>query len=157
MTDTPRITTLSSAEGATDTISLDYEARFLRRKRLVSDGGQAFLLDLPETVSLDEGQGFDLPDGTRVAVRAAPEPLLHVTGDLVRLAWHIGNRHTPCQVGADHVLIRADKVLAAMLRGLGAQVTEVTAPFRPEGGAYGHGRTLGHSHNHSHDHGHSHG
>ncbi|MEM9392520.1 MAG: urease accessory protein UreE [Pseudomonadota bacterium] len=157
MTDTPRITTLSSAEGATDTISLDYEARFLRRKRLVSDGGQAFLLDLPETVSLDEGQGVDLPDGTRVAVRAAPEPLLHVTGDLVRLAWHIGNRHTPCQVGADHVLIRADKVLAAMLRGLGAQVTEVTAPFRPEGGAYGHGRTLGHSHNHSHDHGHSHG
>ncbi|MDJ0860085.1 MAG: urease accessory protein UreE [Dinoroseobacter sp.] len=155
MTQTPRITTLSSAEGATDAISLDYEARFLRRKRLVSDAGRAFLLDLPETVSVDEGQGFDLPDGTRVAVKAAPEPLMRVTGDLVRLAWHIGNRHTPCQIKHDHLLIRADKVLAKMLRGLGAEVTEIDAPFRPEGGAYGHGRTMGHDH--SHDHGHSHG
>ncbi len=155
MTEKPRITTVTSDAGATDTIALDYEARFLRRKRLVSDAGRAFLLDLPETVSLDEGQGFELPDGTRVAVKAAPEPLMRITGDLVRLAWHIGNRHTPCQVAGDHLLIRADPVLERMLRGLGAEVTGITAPFRPEGGAYGHGRTL--SHDHVHDHDHSHG
>lgn len=161
MSKTPTITTISPADGATDTLSLDYEARFLRRKRLVSDGGRAFLLDLPETTSLDEGQGVELPDGTRIAVKAAAEPLMRVTGDLVRLAWHIGNRHTPCQIADDHLLIRADHVLARMLRGLGAEVTEVTAPFRPEGGAYGHGRTMGHSHDagdgHARGHGHSHG
>jgi urease accessory protein len=64
----------------------------------------------------------------------------------VRIAWHIGNRHTPCQIAPDRVLIRQDKVLRRMLEGLGATVTEVTAPFTPEGGAYGHGRTHGHTH-----------
>lgn len=154
----PRITALSSPEGATDTIRLDYEARFLRRKRLVSEGGRAFLLDLPEVVSLGPEHGIALPDGTKIAVEAAPEALLEVTGNLVRLAWHIGNRHTPCQITAKALYIRHDHVLADMLRGLGAQVSAVTAPFTPEGGAYGHGRTLGHSHghDHSHDHGHSH-
>ncbi|WP_425090575.1 urease accessory protein UreE [Tropicimonas sp. S265A] len=150
MTQTPRITAIGSASGATDTVSLDYDARFVRRKRLVSDAGIAFVLDLAETVSLDEGQGVRLPDGTCIAVRAAPEPLMRVEGDLVRLAWHIGNRHTPCQIAGDHLLIREDHVLARMLRGLGAEVTHLTAPFRPEGGAYGHGRTMGHDHGHSH-------
>jgi urease accessory protein len=153
MTQCPRITTLGPAEGARDTISLDYDGRFVRRKRLVSDGGRAFLLDLPETVSLQEGHGIDLPDGTRVAVRAAPERLMRVTGDLVRLAWHIGNRHTPCEIAGDALLIRADQVLARMLLGLDADVTQVTAPFRPEGGAYGHGRTMGHDHGSDHAHG----
>lgn len=161
----PRITRLSSAEGATDRLSLDYEGRFLRRKRLVSEGGRAFVLDLPEVVSLGPEHGFDHPDGTRIAVQAAPEALLRVTGDLTRLAWHIGNRHTPCQIAEDALFIRHDHVLAGMLRGLGAEVTEVTAPFTPEGGAYGHGRTMGHdhgpaeahSHSHTHEHSHSHG
>jgi urease accessory protein len=72
--------------------------------------------------------------------------VLIVTGDLTRLAWHIGNRHTPCQIEADHLVIRADHVLAAMLTGLGASVTPAKAPFTPEGGAYGHGRTMGHEH-----------
>jgi urease accessory protein len=149
----PRITALDTPEGATDTLSLDYEARFLRRKRLVSDAGRAFLLDLPETVSLGPQHGIALPDGTRIAVRAAPEALLEVTGDLTRLAWHIGNRHTPCQITPDALYIRHDHVLADMLRGLGAHVAAVTAPFTPEGGAYGHGRTMGHDHGpeHSHD------
>lgn len=156
----PRITALTSAEGATDTLSLDYEGRFLRRKRLVTDGGRAFVLDLPEVVSLGPEHGLDHPDGTRIAVRPAPEALLRVTGDLTRLAWHIGNRHTPCQIAGAALFIRHDHVLAGMLRGLGAEVTEVTAPFTPEGGAYGHGRTMGHDHGpddpHSHSHGHSH-
>jgi urease accessory protein len=64
----------------------------------------------------------------------------------VRLAWHIGNRHTPCQIEAHRLVIRADHVLADMLRGLGAEVTEATEAFTPEGGAYGLGRTMGHAH-----------
>ncbi|MFD1880365.1 urease accessory protein UreE [Paracoccus pacificus] len=133
--------------GTDDRVTLDYEARFLRRKRLTMASGAAFLADLPETVSLDPGDALLLDDGRRIAVVAAMEPCLRVTGPaLARLAWHIGNRHTPCQIADDHLLIRADHVLEAMLRGLGAQVTPTMAPFAPEGGAYGHGRTMGHDH-----------
>ena len=132
---------------ATDTVTLDYEARFLRRKRLVSDAGEPFLVELAETRSLNQGEGFRLDDGRIIAVMAAAEPLLAVRhGNLARIAWHVGNRHTPCQIADDHILIREDKVLQAMLEGLGASVTRVTAPFTPEGGAYGHGRTHDHEH-----------
>ena len=130
-----------------DTVTLDYEARFLRRKRLVSDGGEPFLVELAETRSLSQGEGFRLDDGRIIAVMAADEPLLAVRHDnLSRIAWHVGNRHTPCQIADDHILIREDKVLQGMLEGLGASVISVTAPFTPEGGAYGHGRTHGHEH-----------
>lgn len=130
-----------------DTVTLDYEARFLRRKRLVSDGGEPFLVELAETRSLSQGEGFRLDDGRIIAVMAAAEPLLAVRHDnLLRIAWHVGNRHTPCQIADDHILIREDKVLQVMLEGLGASVISVTAPFTPEGGAYGHGRTHGHEH-----------
>ena len=142
---------------AVDTVTLDYEARFMRRKRLVSDGGEAFLVELAETRSINQGEGFRLDDGRVIAVMAAPEPLLVVRHDnLMRIAWHVGNRHTPCQVEGDHILIREDRVLQAMLEQLGARVSRVTAPFTPEGGAYGHGRTHGHDHG-KHDHaGHGH-
>ena len=134
---------------ATDTVTLDYEARFLRRKRLVSDGGEPFLVELAETHSLNQGEGFRLDDGRIIAVMAAPEPLLAVRHpNLPRIAWHVGNRHTPCQIADDHILIRDDRVLQTMLEGLGATVDHVTAPFTPEGGAYGHGRTHGHDHGH---------
>lgn len=133
---------------AGDTVVLDYEGRFLRRKRLTSRGGLSFLVDLPETVSLDPGDALRLEDGRLVGIAAALEPCLRIEGPLPRLAWHIGNRHTPCQIAADHLLIRADHVLEAMLRGLGARVTPTMAPFAPEGGAYGHGRTMGHDHAH---------
>lgn len=156
MTGIPRATdTVETATAPVDVISLTYDARFLRRKRLVADGGLSFLVDLPETRSLSEGMAFCLTDGRQVAVRAAPEGLLRITGDLPRLAWHIGNRHTPCQVRPDCLLIQRDHVLADMLRGLGADLSEIDAPFVPEGGAYGHGRTLSHSHGHDHD-GHDH-
>lgn len=141
---------------AADTVLLDYEARFLRRKRLVAVSGLSFLVDLPETVSLNEGDALVLDDGRAVVVRAAPEAVLLIRGDLTRLAWHIGNRHTPCQIGADRLVIRADHVLEAMLLRLGATVEPAEAPFNPEGGAYGHGRTMGHDHGHSHAHGHDH-
>lgn len=137
------------ADGAADHVTLDYEGRFLRRRRLETAGGRAVLVDLAEVTSLDDGDALELTDGSRIAVRAAEEPLLEVRGAaLARLAWHIGNRHTPCRIEADRLLIRQDHVLAAMLRQLGAELREIREPFRPEGGAYGHGRTLGHSHGH---------
>ncbi|MDA0923237.1 MAG: urease accessory protein UreE [Proteobacteria bacterium] len=148
---------------AAERLVLDYEGRFLRRKRLVMASGAAVLVDLPETTSLGAGDALETTQGTLIEIVAADEPLLRVTGDLVRLAWHIGNRHTPCQIADDHLLIRDDHVLAAMLRQLGAGVVAVSGPFTPEGGAYGHGRTLGHDHgpSHGHDdgdhHGHAHG
>lgn len=156
--DLPRASDIEKGS-APDTVALDYEGRFLRRRRLVSDGGRAFLVDLAETRSLNEGDAFVLDDGSRIGVRAAAEPLYHVTGDnLARLAWHIGNRHTPARIEAGRIVIRADHVLKRMLEGLGAEVAEASGPFQPEGGAYGTGRTLGHSHGdaHGHDHGHDH-
>lgn len=129
-----------------DTVHLDYEGRFLRRKRLQASNCTAFLANLPETLSINQGDAFELLDGRLIEVRADSEPLLEVRGDLTRLAWHIGNRHTPCQIGTDRLLIRQDHVLEAMLRQLGAAVAPVFAPFIPEGGAYGHGRTMGHDH-----------
>ena len=144
----PHATSLSETLAGDDTVALTYDARLLRRKRLVSDGGRAFLVDLPETRSVDEGEAFDLGDGTRIGVIAAPEELVAVTGDdLNRQAWHIGNRHTPCQIEDSRLLIRDDPVIGHMLEHLGATLTKVTEPFTPEGGAYGHGRT------HSHEHG----
>lgn len=133
---------------------LDYSARFLRRKRLATQCGQAFLVDLPQTTSLDHGDALELSNGQMVQVVAADEALMRITGpDMVRLAWHIGNRHTPCQIEPGFLLIQDDAVIGHMLQHLGASVTKVIAPFTPEGGAYGHGRT--HSHEHvktAHDH-----
>jgi urease accessory protein len=131
-------------------VALTYEARFLRRKRVALDDGGAFHLDLPETTSLNPGDAFELSDGRLIVVDAADEPLLAVAGDLPRLAWHIGNRHAPCQIEEGRLLIRRDHVLRDMLLRLGAQVSEIFGPFAPEGGAYGHGRTLPHDHGHGH-------
>lgn len=141
-----------TAEGAScdDSISLRYAERYRRRGRLVTENGAVFLLDLPEAAELKDGDALRLSDGRRVAIRAAAEPLADVRSDglLARLAWHIGNRHTPCQVLPDRLLIQRDHVLEDMLSGLGAAIAHVEAPFQPEGGAYGHGRTHGHSHSH---------
>jgi urease accessory protein len=130
--------------------SLDYAGRFVRRKRLLATDGTAFVIDLAHTTSLEDGDALELSDGRLVEIMAADEALLKVTGvDMVRIAWHIGNRHTPCQIGADHVVIQDDPVIAHMLSHVGAQVEQIIAPFTPEGGAYGMGRT------HSHEHGHT--
>jgi urease accessory protein len=129
------------------TVTLTYDARFLRRKTLTTDAGEPFLVDLPHTTSLNHGDAFELTDGRLIAVIAADEPLLEVTGDtLTPLAWHIGNRHTPCQIELNRLLIQRDPVIRDMLEKLGATVREVTEPFTPEGGAYGHGRTHAHAH-----------
>lgn len=129
-------------------ITLDYASRYLRRRALTTDTGERVTIDLPEARVLRDGEEVETASG-RVTIRAAPEDLLEVTGpDLPRFAWHIGNRHTPCQVGEGRLLIQRDHVLRDMLEKLGARVRDVCEPFQPEGGAYGHGRTHGHSHSH---------
>lgn len=146
-----------------DHLSLTYENRLLRRKRLVTAHGTVVLLDLSEVISLNANDALILEDGGLVRIDAAPETLIEVRGaHLHRLAWHIGNRHTPCQIEDDRLLILDDHVLRKMLTHLGAELADVVEPFTPEGGAYGHGRTFGHSHGpadhaHSHDHDHDHG
>lgn len=151
MSDIPVAQVLKRGEGvgASETVVLDYDGRFLRRKRLVAESGLAFVVDLEKTTSLDDGDALELGDGRLVAVRAAAEDVLEIRGSLARLAWHIGNRHTPCQICDDHLVIQRDPVIRHMLEHLGADVRETVRPFTPEGGAYGHGRT------HSHEHGHT--
>lgn len=133
--------------GVSHNCSLDYTERFLRRKRLMMETGESFIVDLAQTTSLDEGDALELNTGVLVRIMARAEALYRVIGpDLVRLAWHVGNRHTPCQINSDHLLIQADPVIGHMLEHLGAAVEPIEAPFTPEGGAYGHGRTHSHEH-----------
>ena len=133
--------------GEASVCSLTYDDRFLRRKVLTCDDGDRFLADLDHTISINQGDAFELSNGSFVEIHAAAEELLEVTGDnLLQLAWHIGNRHTPCQIETARLLIQKDHVLEDMLGKLGAQTKDVVEPFTPEGGAYGHGRTHSHSH-----------
>ena len=135
-----------------DRCVMTYDERFLRRKVLTTQGGLAVLVDFEHTTSLNHGDALETSAGTFIEIRAADEALLKVTGNLVPLAWHIGNRHTPCQIEHDHLLIQTNHVMVDMLEKLGATIEQVTAPFRPEGGAYGHGRTHGHDHESGHAH-----
>ncbi len=130
-----------------DCLSLTYDDRFLRRKVLTCESGEQILIDLAQTTSLNHGGALVLDDGREVEIQAAPEVLLEVKApDLTRIAWHIGNRHTPCQIEKTRLLIQVDHVIRDMLLKIGAKVREVNEPFNPEGGAYGHGRTHGHTH-----------
>ena len=137
-----------------DLCVLTYDQRFLRRKVIKTAHDETVLIDLAHTTSLNHGDALLLEDGRLIEIIAAEEPLLQITGDdLVRLAWHVGNRHTPCQIEADRLLIQADPVIGHMLEHLGAIVTSISEPFIPEGGAYGHGRTHSHEHVHTaHEH-----
>lgn len=128
-------------------VTLDYDARFLRRKVLMLTDGRTVLVDLPQTTSLNQGGVLVLDNGDEIAVVAADESLLEITADdLTRVAWHIGNRHTPCQIETGRLLIQHDHVIRDMLGKIGAVTREVTEPFTPEGGAYGMGRTHSHAH-----------
>jgi urease accessory protein len=144
-------------------ITLTREDRYRRRMAMTADDGTAFLLDLPQATYLPGGAGLLLGDGRVIRVNAAPEPLLRISAPdtltLSRLAWHIGNRHTPAEITADAIYIQPDHVLGEMVRGLGGAFEDVLRPFEPEGGAYGgHGALeRGHHHGgHSHDHDHGH-
>ena len=132
---------------AKDYISLSYDQRFLRRKKLVSDNGLEFLVNLPETKSLSENQAFKLESGNFILIKNKKEKLLEIKGkNLMQLIWHIGNRHMPCQIKKDRILIQYDEVIKKMILKLGGKVKKVSKPFQPEGGAYGIGRTHSHKH-----------
>jgi urease accessory protein len=165
-----------------DTVVLDFDDRHRRRMAMTGTRGLEFLLDLEEAVALRGGDALVLEDGRLIEVVAAPEPLIEIRGadaaQLVRIAWHLGNRHLPTQITARGLRIRRDHVIEEMVRGLGGRVIEIEAPFDPEGGAYssaphahasahaahshaaasahGHSRDH-HDHDHDHhDHGHDH-
>lgn len=139
---------------------LAHDERHVRRKPIALRGGDRVLVDLPEPVMLNDGDGLLLEDGRLVGIVAAEEQLLDIRGrdavHLAELAWHIGNRHLAAAVRADRILILDDHVIAAMLEGLGARVAKVRAPFDPIGGAYSGGHSHGHDAGHAHDHGHGH-
>ncbi len=148
---------------AADCVVLDFDERHRRRVAMTGTRGLAFLLDLPEAVALRGGDALVLEDGRLVEVVAAPETLIEVRGrdpgGLVRLAWHIGNRHIPAQITARAIRIRGDHVIEAMLRKLGAALAEIEAPFDPEGGAYAASSSAedqGHAHDPHYGRGHEH-
>ena len=144
-------------EAAADTVVLDFDDRHRRRMAMTGTRGLEFLLDLEEAIALRGGDALVLEDGRLIEVVAAPEPLVEIRGadlhHLVRIAWHLGNRHLPTQIVGKGLRIRRDHVIEDMVRGLGARVIAIEAPFDPEGGAYAGGGHAGHSHDH-HDHGH---
>ena len=134
-----------NAATAIDHVVLDADERHRRRITLAGERGTVFLLDLPQAIALRDGDGLVLEDGAIVRVTGKPEPLIEITArsphELARLAWHIGNRHIDLQVVGERLRIRRDQVLEDMLRGLGAHLTPIEAPFDPEPGAY-------HAHHH---------
>jgi urease accessory protein len=135
-------------------VVLDFDARHRRRIVMRGEAGLDFLLDMPEAVALADGDALALEDGGLVAVKAAPERLIEVRAGegmpLTRIAWHLGNRHLPTEILGDALRIREDHVILDMLQQMGARTALVEAPFHPEGGAYGQGRTHGHDHGHHH-------
>lgn len=151
------------ADRIIDSVSLDHEGRHRRRVTLTGEKGLAFLLDLEKATALNDGDAVKLEDGSLILIKAAPQALIEIRAEnplrLLKTAWHIGNRHTPCEITADAIYIEDDHVLAEMVRGLGCAMTSVRRPFQPERGAYDdHGHAHGHHHHaHDHDHKHEHG
>ena len=123
-------------EAAADRVTLPFHDRHRRRLRLVADSGRAFLLDLPRARHLTDGDELELDDGSHIRVCAADEPVIEIAADrpsdLLRIAWHIGNRHTDLQIVEDRLRIRRDHVLEAMLGQMGASLAPIEAPFDPE-------------------------
>jgi urease accessory protein len=154
------------SEPPADTVVLDFDDRHRRRMVMTGTRGLEFLLDLENAVALRGGDALVLDDGRLIEVVAAPEPLAEIRCNdpehLVRVAWHLGNRHLPTQITARGLRIRRDHVIEAMVKGLGARIIEIEAPFDPEGGAYAGGHAnapAGEAHGHAgHDHSsHAHG
>jgi urease accessory protein len=151
------------AERVADSLILDHEARLRRRVALKGEGGLEFLLDLERANVIEDGDAVKLEDGRLVQIKAAPEKLIAITTDnplrLVKVAWHLGNRHVATEITNDTLYIAHDHVLLEMVRGLGATATPVERPFRPERGAYAghdHGPDCGHDHGHAHSPDHAH-
>ena len=118
---------------------LSFEERQKSRLRAKLESGEEVALVLPRGRILRGGDRVTTTDGRVVEIVGAPEKLLHIEGSsLARIAYHLGNRHVAVQVGEGFLRIAEDHVLEDMLRGLGARVSHVEAPFEPEAGAYGH-------------------
>lgn len=159
------------------TVTLAYDARCKSRLAVTLDNGEEAAVLLPRGTILRDGDVLVGQDGGLVRVVAAAEAVLLVTAHdrltLTRAAYHLGNRHTPVEVGVESLKLEADPVLEDMLRRLGATVEHATLPFQPEAGAYGGGQRHGHDetfaedyalaqkvfdehHGHAHSHGHAH-
>jgi urease accessory protein len=146
------------ADRVVETVTLDHEGRHRRRVTLVGDGGLEFVLDLENATALKDGDALKLEDGRLVQVKAAPQKLLEIRAEnplrLMRMAYHVGNRHVSAEITLDAIYIEDDHVLAEMARGQGCKVTAVMRGFAPEGGAYEH--DCGHDHGSHGHHGHAH-
>jgi urease accessory protein len=147
-------------------LQLPFEQRQKSRLKTKLVSGEEVALMLPRGEILRGGDLVTASDGRVIEVVAEPERLLHIESQsLARLAYHLGNRHVPVQVGEGFLRIAADHVLEEMVKKLGAKVSAVEAPFEPEAGAYagghhqhdemGHGGRI-HEHHHDHDHDHNH-
>jgi len=138
------------AAAEVDRVLIDFDRRHRRRILLRTEQGREVLLDLPQAARLRDGDGLALATGGVVRVCAKAEPLLeihaHDAGEMVRIAWHLGNRHLPVQLLGDRIRIRADHVIKEMVEGLGGHVDAIEAPFDPEAGAYAGGQP-----HHQHD------
>ena len=139
-----------NAASEIDRVLIDFDRRYRRRIMLRTEQGREVLLDLTQAVRLRDGDGLAVNAGGVVPVCARPEPLLeihaHDDGEMMRIAWHLGNRHLPIQLQGERIRIRADHVIRDMVEGLGGHVDEIEAPFDPEAGAY-----AGAHHHHHHD------
>lgn len=153
-----RISTIAPAgqwntADAIDRVTLDADDRTRRRIVLTGDKGTQVLIDFDKPVTLHDGDGLVLDNGAIVLVAGMAEPLAEIEAssprEFIRLAWHLGNRHTDVQIDGLRIRIRRDHVLEEMLRGLGGKVTAVKAPFDPQA-------TMPHSHGHEHEHAHGH-
>jgi len=155
------------------TVTLDWDTRQKSRFQATDSLGRELGVFLPRGTAARGGDVLVAEDGSLVRVLAAPQPLLRITActahgspfDLVRAAYHLGNRHVPIELKPDHLKIEPDHVLADLLRAMHLIVSEVEEGFEPEGGAYaagghgpshGHGHSRGHGHDHAHEHGHVH-
>jgi urease accessory protein len=139
-------------------VELDWDLRQKSRFDATDSAGRHLGVFLPRGSVLRGGDALVAEDGSLVRVIAAPQAVLRVTAcaehgsalDLPRAAYHLGNRHVALEVRADHLQLEPDPVLAGMLRAMHLIVSEVQAPFEPEGGAYASAHA--HSHGHEHDH-----
>lgn len=129
-----------------DRAILPHDTRRVRRRSLTLSGGDHVLVDFPAPVTLEHHSALALEDGRLVEIIAAEEPLYEVRGrdelHLMRLCWHLGNRHLKAALedgpSGRRILILRDHVIRDMLVALGATIREVTEPFSPEEGAYAH-------------------
>ena len=144
------------------TLELDWDTRSKSRFSATDSTGREIGVVLPRGTTLRGGDVLVTEDGTLVRVIASPQPVLQVRHcadhgspfDLLRAAYHLGNRHVPLELQPELLQFEPDPVLADMLRRQHLIVTEAQAAFEPEGGAYGDGAGHGH-HHHGHDHEHA--